>query len=46
MKNCGCFNVGKQKEIKDGEKYITLDISLNFGSLYKMKIISLEPKYY
>ena len=46
MKNCGHCNVRKHREIKDGEKYITLDISLNFGSLDKMKIISSEPKYY
>ena len=33
-------------EIKDGEKYITLEIPLNFGSLDMMKITSSEPKYY
>ena len=46
MKNCGCRNVRKHREIKYGRKYITLDISLNFGSLEKMKINYLEPKYY
>ena len=45
MKNCERRNVRKHKEIKDGEKYITLDIYLDFCSLYKMKITSLEPKY-
>ena len=46
MKNCGCCNVGKHRDIKDGEKYITLDIYLNFGSLDKMKITSSDPKGY
>ena len=36
----------KHREIKNGEKYITLEISLNFGSLDRMKITSSEPKYY
>ena len=40
MKNCDRYNVRKHKEIKNGEKYITLDISLGFGSLDKMKITS------
>ena len=38
MKKCGRCNVRKHREIKDGEKYITLEITLDFGSLYKMKI--------
>ena len=46
MKHCGCRNVRKHRDIKHGEKYITLDISLKFGSLDKMKITSSEPKYY
>ena len=46
MKNCGRRNVRKQRDIKNGEKYITLDISLKFGSLDKMKITFSEPKYY
>ena len=33
IKNCGCCNVRKHREIKDSDKYITLDISLKFGSL-------------
>ena len=44
--NGGSCNFRKHREIKNGEKYITLDISLDFGSLYKMKIICSEPKYY
>ena len=46
MKHCGCRNVRKHREIKDGDKYTTLDIYLDFDSLDKMKIISSEPKYY
>ena len=46
MKNSGRCNFKKYRDIKDGDKYITLDISLNFGSLDNMKITSLEPKYY
>ena len=46
MKNCGCCNVRKHREIKDGEKYITLEISLDFGSLYKMKTTYSEPEDY
>ena len=39
-------NVSKHREIKNGEQNITLDISLKFGNLDKMKIKSSEPKYY
>ena len=46
IQNCGRFNVSKHREIKNGEKCITLDISLDFGSLDKIKITSSEPKYY
>ena len=45
IKNCGCQNVRKHREIKDSDKYITLDISLNFGSLDKMRVTSSESKY-
>ena len=38
MKHCGCLNVRKYKETNNGEKYITLDNSLKFGSLDKIKI--------
>ena len=37
MKNCGPRNVRKHREIKGSDKYVTLDISLNFDSLDKMK---------
>ena len=40
MKNCGRHNVRKHREIKGGDKYFTLDISLKFDSLKKMKITS------
>ena len=46
MKNCGRCDVRKHREIKDSDKYITLDISLKFGSLDKMRITSSYPKYY
>ena len=40
MKNFGSRNVRKHREINYGEKYITLDIALNFFSLDKIKITS------
>ena len=46
MKSCYHCNVRKPGEIKNGEKYTTSDASLKFVSLYKMKIISSEPKDY
>ena len=46
IQNCGRFNVSKHREIKNGEKCITLDISLDFGSLDKIKITYSEPKDY
>ena len=46
MKNCGRHNVRKHIEIMNGVKYITLYISLKFGSMEKMKITSSEPKDY
>ena len=44
MKNCGHQNVSKHREIKVSDKYFTLDISLKFDSLDKMKITSSESK--
>ena len=44
MKNCGRHNVRKHKEIKSSDKYVTLDTSLKFDSLDKMKITSSESK--
>ena len=43
-KNCGCRSVRKKREIRGSDKYVTLDISLKFDSLYKMKIKSSESK--
>ena len=45
MKNCGGFNVSKQRDIKYSYKYTPLYILLKFGSLDKIRIISSEPKY-
>ena len=44
MKICGCLNVRKHREIKDSDKYITLDILSKFDSLEKMRITSSDPK--
>ena len=42
MKNYGRRDVMKHKEIKGRDKYVTLEISLKFDNLEKMKIKSLE----
>ena len=42
MKNCGRRNVMKHIDIKGSDKYVTLEISLKFVSLDKMKITSPE----
>ena len=44
MKNGGCRNVRKHKEIKGSDKYVNLDISIKFENLDKMKITSSESK--
>ena len=44
MKNCGHRNVRKHRDIKGSDKYVTLDISLKFDSLDKMKFTSSESK--
>ena len=44
IKNCGRRNVRKHREIKGNDNYVTLDISLKFYSLDKMKITSSESK--
>ena len=41
-KNGGRRNVRKHRDIKNGEHYIILDISLKFGNLDNMKITYLE----
>ena len=44
MKNCGCRNVRKHREIKGSDKIVTLEISLKFGSLENMRITYSQPK--
>ena len=46
MENCGCHNVGKHRETKNGAQYISWDIYLKFGDLDNIKITSPEPKSY
>ena len=46
MENCGCHNVGKHRETKNGAQYISWDIYLKFGDLDNIKITSPEPKGY
>ena len=42
MKICGRCNIRKHREINGSDKYVTLDISLKFDILDKMKITSSE----
>ena len=44
MKICGRRNVRKHREIKVSNKYVTLDISLKFGSMDNTIIKYSEPK--
>ena len=44
MKHCGHQNVRKHREIKGSYKYVTLDISLKFGSMEKIRITYSESK--
>ena len=44
MKSCAVSNVRIHREIKDSDKYVTLEIWLKFYSLDKMKITSSESK--
>ena len=44
MKNFSRHNVRKYRDIKGSDKYVTLDISLKFDSLDKMRIKSSESK--
>ena len=44
MKHFGRCKVRKQKEIKGSDKYVTLDISSKFDSLYKIKTTSSDSK--
>ena len=44
MKSFGHRNIRKHKEIKGSYKYVTLDISLKFDRMDKMKISFSESK--
>ena len=44
MKMFGRRNVRKYRDIKDIDKYVTLDILLEFGSMEKLRSISSESK--
>ena len=44
MKDCGCFNIMKQGEIKGSDKYVNLDTLLKCDSIENMKITSSESK--
>ena len=44
MKNCGRRNVRKHKKIKGSNKNVTLDISLKFDKMDKMKVTSSDSK--
>ena len=44
MNNCGHNNVRRHREIKGSDKYVTLEISLKFSSMDKMRITSSEPE--
>ena len=46
MKNCGCRNVRKHRDINDIDNYINLDISLKVFSLEKINIKSSELNDY
>ena len=46
IKKCGCHDIRKHRDIKYSDNYITLDISLKFGSLKNMIITSSYPKDY
>ena len=44
MKNYGCRNVSKHKDIKGSDKCVTLEISSKFDSMDNMQITSSESK--
>ena len=44
MKTIGLHNVRRNRYIKGSDKYVILNISLKFSSLYKMIITFSEPK--
>ena len=46
MKSCGRFNVRKQKEIKNGENYMNLDIYLELNGLENREVSSSVSRNY
>ena len=46
MKNSGRCNVRKHRDIKNGDQYVVLDISLKFGNLENIKTTYSEPTDY
>ena len=46
MKSCGRRNVRKHRDIKNGEKYILLDISSKIDYMDKREVTSSESKGY
>ena len=44
MKNCGRRNVREHKKIKSSDTNVTLDISLKFDKMDKMKVTSSDSK--
>ena len=46
MTSCGRHNVRKDREIKNGEKFIILDIHSKIYCLDNMGATSSEPRYY
>ena len=46
IKNGGCRNVRKHRDIKNGEQYIILDTYLKLGNMESTNIKSPEPTYY
>ena len=44
MKNCGCRNFRRHRDIKVSERYVILDVLLKFDSLEKIRIKSPKSK--
>ena len=46
MKSCGRFNVSKHRDIKNGDKYIILEIYPKLDCLCNRKVTYSESRYY
>ena len=44
MKHCGHQNIRKHREINNGEKYIILDVYLNFGNSWPTKRVGMAKR--